>query len=241
MPPPARLARAMRLLARMSAVRAPRVTIHYAQTLDGRIAARDGSSRWISSERSLRFAHRLRSEHDAVMVGVGTVLADDPRLTVRLVEGSSPLRVIVDSALRIPLEARVVVDGAADTLVATTARAPAERAAALRERGVDVQLTIADAHGRVDLHELLAQLADRGVSSVLIEGGRELITSALRERIVDRLVVCIAPKILGRGIDAIGDLDLLLEDAIELVGAEVRRLGPDLILDAVLERVALAV
>lgn len=217
------------------------MTVHYAQTLDGRIAARDGSSRWISGEDALRFAHRLRAEHDAVMVGVGTVIADDPRLTVRLVDGPSPLRVVVDSALRIPLEAQLLADGAA-TLVATTARADRARLALVRSRGIEVLLVPADGAAHVDLRELLALLAARGVASVLIEGGPRLITAALREHLVDRLVVCIAPKILGTGVEAVGDLDALrLDDAMVLGHPVVTRCGDDLIVDGVLERVPLGV
>ncbi len=100
------------------------LTVHYAQTLDGRIATRTGHSQWISGQDSLRLAHQLRASHQAVMVGVGTVLADNPRLTVRNVPGPSPLRIVVDSTLRLPLDAAVLTDGAAPTLVATTPRAP---------------------------------------------------------------------------------------------------------------------
>ena len=208
------------------------MTVHYAQTLDGRIAARDGSSRWISGEESLRFAHELRAAHDAVVVGVGTVLADDPQLTVRLVPGRSPLRVVVDSTLRIPLDARVVTDGAAPTLVATTPQAPAERVATLRARGVSVELLPPDSDEHVDVHALLAALEARGISSVLVEGGRSLITAMLRAGVVARLVVCVAPKLLGEGIAAIGDIGASrLDDAVRLGDVTITRCGADLIID----------
>src|SRR5438309_1012970 len=115
----------------------PLVTVHYAQTIDGRIASRTGDARWVSGERSLRLAHELRAAHDAVLVGIGTVLADDPKLTVRLVAGDSPVRVVVDSRLRVPLDANVLKPGAL-TIVATTSLATEARAAAIRARGAEV-------------------------------------------------------------------------------------------------------
>src|SRR5438132_13313869 len=114
----------------------PAVTVHYAQTLDGRIATRTHSSQWISGDAALQLAHELRAAHEAVMVGVGTVVADNPRLTVRLVPGRSPLRIVADSALSLPPDASVLTDGAAKTLIATTERAPHERLAAPRPAGI---------------------------------------------------------------------------------------------------------
>src|SRR5256885_1635500 len=115
----------------------PVVTVHFAQALDGRIASRTGDSRWVSGEGSLRRAHELRAAHDAVLVGIGTVLADDPKLTVRLAPGDSPVRIVVDSRLRIPLDANVL-DRAARTIVATTPLASEDRAEAIRARGAEV-------------------------------------------------------------------------------------------------------
>jgi riboflavin-specific deaminase-like protein len=134
------------------------------------------------------------------------VRTDDPRLTVRLVDGASPLRIIVDSKLSISLDANVLNDGAAPTLIATTPEAPTEAAAAIKAKGAEILRAHSAVDGSVDLRDLLTRLRARGVRSVLVEGGRGIITSALRERVVDRLTVCIAPKVLGEGIAAVGDL-----------------------------------
>ncbi|HEX6817794.1 MAG TPA: RibD family protein [Ktedonobacterales bacterium] len=211
----------------------PHVTVSYAQTLDGRLATRSGSSQWISGPESLRLVHELRASHDAILVGAGTVLRDNPRLTVRLVEGRDPLRVVVDSALRTPLSAAVLAGGAArGTLLAASATADPKRVAALEQAGATVLLVSPDAAGLVPLGHLLRTLAARGVRSVLVEGGARIITSLLRERLVDRLVVTIAPKVLGAGIEAVGDLGIEdLANALTLGDLHVQRYGPDLVLD----------
>jgi GTP cyclohydrolase II len=208
----------------------PLVTVHYAQTIDGRIASRTGDARWVSGEQSLRLAHELRAAHDAVLVGIGTVLADDPKLTVRLVPGDSPVRVVVDSQLRIPPDASVLTMHDARTIIATTPRASDERVAAIRARGAQVLRVKADADGRVDLRDLLTHLRADGIRSLLIEGGRGVITTALRERLVDRLTVCIAPKVIGEGIAAVGDLHIdRLRDAMTFERAGFIACGGDVV------------
>lgn len=210
----------------------PAITISYAQTLDGRIATRDGTSQWISGSESLVFAHRLRAQHDAIMVGVGTVLQDNPRLTVRLAQGRDPLRVVIDSTLRTPLDAAVLADGAAHgTLIATTERALAERVEAVRALGAAVLVLPAMDTAQVDLHALLGALRDRGIDSIMVEGGARLITALLRQQLADRVAVCVAPKILGAGIDAVGDLGIhALSKMITLRSVQIEQRGADFIL-----------
>ncbi len=208
----------------------PLVTVHYGQTIDGRIASRTGDARWVSGEQSLHLAHELRAAHDAVLVGIGTVLADDPKLTVRLVPGDSPVRVVVDSQLRIPLDANVLATADARTIVATTLVASSERAAEIRARGAEVLRVKTDPDGRVDLRDLLARLRADGIRSVLIEGGRGIITTALRERLVDRFTVAIAPKVIGEGIAAVGDLHIdRLRDAMTFERAGFTTYGGDVL------------
>lgn len=211
----------------------PVVTVSYAQTLDGRLATVTRSSQWISGPESLRFAHELRASQDAIMVGAGTVRQDDPRLTVRLVPGRDPLRVVVDSTLRIPLTAAVLSGGAAaGTILAVTDRAPAERCAAALDLGATVLRLPSGPDARVDLVALLRELYGRGVRTVMVEGGASLITSLLRAHLVDRLAVCVAPKILGKGIEAIGDLGIHdLSNALALVDMRVTPLGVDWIIE----------
>ena len=213
----------------------PFVTVKFAQTLDGRIATATGDSKWISSASARRFAHQLRSEHDAIMVGIGTVLADDPELTVRLVKGRDPLRIVLDRTLRIPLTARVLANGAAaHTLIVVGDAAGAEREHAIEELGGRV-LRIAESPDRsgLDVAQILEALGRQGIESVLVEGGKRLITSLLLARAVDRLVTVIAPKIIGQGVEAVGDLGITrLDGAITFSSVKTRKLGPDMVVDA---------
>jgi 5-amino-6-(5-phosphoribosylamino)uracil reductase/diaminohydroxyphosphoribosylaminopyrimidine deaminase/5-amino-6-(5-phosphoribosylamino)uracil reductase len=143
--------------------------------------------------------------------------------------------VVVDSLLRIPPDAAVLSDAAALTIVATTERAPRERMRAVADRGADVLVLPQDADGRVDLTAALAALVERGVDSLLIEGGRGLITATLRGRLAERILVCIAPKIVGTGIDAIGDLHIRhMDKAVTFRDTSFRQVGDDIIFEGVL-------
>jgi riboflavin-specific deaminase-like protein len=215
----------------------PSVTVKLAQTLDGRIATRTGQSQWISGPGSLRLAHELRAEHDAVLVGLGTVLQDNPRLTVRLASGRNPLRVVADSCARTPLDSHLLADEPERTLVAVGGQAPPERVEAIRRRGARVLVARTGPDRRIDLADLLARLRGEGVRTLLAEGGAAIATTLLRAGLVDRLVVCIAPKLMGAGIDAVGDLGIReLADALTFDRTEVRRLGDDIIFDGRLAR-----
>jgi diaminohydroxyphosphoribosylaminopyrimidine deaminase/5-amino-6-(5-phosphoribosylamino)uracil reductase len=211
----------------------PYVTLKWAQTLDGRIAGAGGSTTRISSPPSLKLAHKLRATHDAILVGVNTVLKDDPALTTRLVKGRNPLRVILDSRLRIPLDAKVLKDqDKAKTLLATTPHAPAPKLAALGKKGVEVLTVPPDKEGRIDLKKLLKALGKKDVSSLLVEGGAAVITSFLGLDLGDKLVVIIAPKILGKGTDSVCDLNITdLARAYKLTFDKVYRSGEDIVVE----------
>jgi riboflavin-specific deaminase-like protein len=212
----------------------PFITVKIASTLDGRIATRTGESQWISGPGALRLAHQLRRENDCILVGIGTVLADNPRLTVRLVGGRDPLRIIIDSRLRIPVTSRVLQEGAAHhTLIATSDRADPARVRELEDLGSEILILPEEANGAgLNLIELLTALGRRRVASVLVEGGAGIITSLLSARLVDRMVIILAPKIIGQGLEAIGDLGITtLEGAITFSSTKTRKIGDDIMFD----------
>ena len=212
----------------------PFVTAKMAISLDGRAAAADGSSQWITGPSARRDAHRLRAEADAIIVGVSTVVRDDPNLTVRLrgYRGRQPLRVVVDSAARTPADATVLND-AAPTLIATTDKATEDAVNALKARGAEV-LRFPSREGRVDLAAVLEQLGRRGMTGVLVEGGPTLLGDAVERGLVDRFVFYIAPKLLGSG--GPGAVAALvaptIADARDLRVGSVRHVGADLRIEA---------
>lgn len=212
----------------------PFVTVKYAQTLDGRIATATGQSQWISSDAARRFAHRLRAQHDAVLVGGGTIIRDNPELTVRLVRGRNPVRVVVDSDQLVPEQAKIFQQlSCAPTLLVTTKSIKEQRLQNIASSQVEIIKTEATPQGNVDLKKLLPLLAARGISSVLVEGGAQIITSLLRDNLVNRLVTIIAPKILGKGIEAVGDLQISdLALAKRLAVQTVKKIGVDIMIDS---------
>jgi len=207
----------------------PYVVVKYAQTLDGRIATSSGDSRWISGKDERRVSHALRASCDAVIVGVGTVLRDDPQLTVRMVPGASPIRVVLDSTLRIPDDSLVLADDAATTIV-TTDRSSAERRDDLRRRGVSIVIAPEGASG-VELDATLTILRERGIRSALVEGGASVITSFLAHSLADRLIVGIAPRVLGSGTDAVKDLGVReVSQSLRLERRAVHLAGDDVLI-----------
>lgn len=215
--------------------RCPFVIVKTAVTADGKTATREGQSRWISGEKARSFVHRLRHNSDAIAVGIDTVLRDDPRLTARLAGGGGrdPLRVIVDSRARLPLDAHVINSASrAAALLATTAAAPPEKLQALKEKGVET-LQLPEREGRVDPAALMSALGERGICQLLVEGGGNLNYSLLEAGLVDKLMLFIAPLIVG-GRDSPTSFEgrgvAELDEAWRLKDLEIKQYDGDLLL-----------
>ncbi len=213
----------------------PFVTLKTAMSLDGKTATRSGDSRWISGETARERTRRMRSEVDAVLVGIGTVLADDPLLTTRAAgAGRDAAAVVVDSRARTPREARLLHrDSAAPVLIAVTDGAPGERVAALRQAGAEV-IVCGAAQGRVDLRDLISQLGERGMLHVLCEGGGTLAAGLLQAGLIDKVLFVIAPRLLG-GREAptplAGDGVARLCEGAALRNLTVERVGDDILVE----------
>lgn len=192
----------------------PFVVLKTAMSLDGKIATRTGESKWITSEKSRLEVHNLRNKLSAIMVGVNTVIKDNPELTCRIENGNDPIRIIVDSTLKIPMDSKVLQNKDDKTIIATTKRANINSMQELLKKNIQV-IIIEEKNGQVDLSELIKKLGELGIDSILLEGGSTLNYSALEENIVDKVMVYIAPKIIGgessktsvggRGIDKLKD------------------------------------
>ena len=215
----------------------PYVILKSALTMDGKTATAGGDSRWITGDRSRREVHRLRGVVDAIMVGVGTVVKDDPLLTCRVPGGKDPIRIVVDSTLRVPLHAAVFNPHSAARTIVATCSADATRHAALISHGGEL-LSCAARAGRVDLDDLFRQLGELGIQSILLEGGSHLAGAALRAGLIDRCLIFLAPKLVGgagMGLFA-GEGVSMMGDALRLEGMTVKRIGADLLVQGTPER-----
>jgi len=218
----------------------PYVTLKAGMTLDGKVATATGKSRWITSPRARQEAHRFRSQVEAVVVGVDTVLKDNPTLTARLSDrplklaSRQPLRVVLDSRLRTPPTAKVCTkQDRAKTLIVTTSHAPRSRRRPFEQRGVEV-LSLSMKNGRVSLQALMTMLGKRGITSVLIEGGSTVNAGLLREKLVNHVVLYLASTLMG-GQDAIavigGHSPKRLAQVLRLRHVTVRRIGGDFVVE----------
>ncbi|WP_420629013.1 GTP cyclohydrolase II [Candidatus Leptofilum sp.] len=205
----------------------PFVTLSYAQSVDGSITRQRGQPMVLSGQESLTLTHQLRASHDAILVGIGTVLADDPRLTVRLVAGADPQPIIVDSQLRLPLTAKLLIEHPRKPIVATAETAASTKEHALLDLGATVVRLPATANGQVSLPALLARLPQFHIRRLMVEGGAGIITSFLAAQLVDRLVITVAPLLVG-GLNAVGNLNG--HGLPQLQNPQTQWLGKDMIL-----------
>jgi 3,4-dihydroxy 2-butanone 4-phosphate synthase/GTP cyclohydrolase II len=208
----------------------PFVTLTYAQSLDGSIAADPGQPLSLSGPQSLLLTHYLRAAHHAILVGIGTVLADNPLLNVRLVEGKNPQPVIVDSQLRFPLDANLLRRHPLSPWIATSEQADRARQQRLEAAGARVLRLPTTPSGQVDLAALLKQLGEDGISSLMVEGGARIITSFLGRQLADYVVLTVVPRLVG-GVHAVGHLgpfEAARFPALRNIGYQ--RLGEDLVL-----------
>jgi diaminohydroxyphosphoribosylaminopyrimidine deaminase/5-amino-6-(5-phosphoribosylamino)uracil reductase len=211
----------------------PFVVLKSGMSLDGKIATYSGESKWITSKESREDAQNLRNRLNSIMVGVNTVIADDPELTCRVNNEKKLIRIVVDTKLRIPLDSKVVKNTDKLTIIATTLKANEDKKQNLRDLGVKV-IEVSEKNNKVNLKELIEKLGQEGIDSILIEGGGTLNFSALEENIVDKVIFYIAPKILGGEnskscIAGIGFAEL--NQAVNLKDMSYRKIGEDLVVE----------
>ncbi len=211
----------------------PYVSLKYAMTADGKIATYSGKSKWITNEFSRNDVHRLRKKHRAIMVGIGTVLADNPMLNCRIESGRNPIRIVCDSKLRIPLDCNICKTANEISTLVVSAIEDSEKQAELEKMGVKT-LILPDKNGKVDLKKLMQYLGEKSIDSVLIEGGGTLAYSALQAKIVNHIYSYIAPKIFG-GENAKTPVESVgveaPDDCFKLKRTNVRELGSDILIE----------
>lgn len=213
----------------------PYVTVKVAESIDGKIAAKTGDSKWISGEDSRRYVHELRGRVDAVMVGANTAVMDDPLLLSRIKNARQPIRIVVDSQLRMPLSARLFSTINKSPVIVATGKGVSLRRAALYEAKGAKVIFISVKNGMLDLRELLKALLEMGIIEVLVEGGGELVASLVERRLVDRFLFFIAPKIIG-GRDAVTAVEGSgidsIKEAVALKNVSIKKFKKDILIEA---------
>jgi diaminohydroxyphosphoribosylaminopyrimidine deaminase/5-amino-6-(5-phosphoribosylamino)uracil reductase len=206
----------------------PFVMLKIAQTLDGKIATLDGDSKWISQEDSRRFSNRLRGQVDAVLIGINTAIKDNPKLTARNPKGKNPFRMVLDSKGRIPLDSNLIKKNQDNkTIVIVTDKKAETR---LKDK-VEIWRVGSNSQREINLKAFLKLAAEKGISSILVEGGRKVFTSFTREKLVDRIYCFICPKIIGDGIPAFDNLNVKkVSSALRVKIVKVKRFTEDTLL-----------
>ncbi len=212
----------------------PFVVVKAAMSLDGQIATRTGDSKYITGREARKFVHELRAEYDAVMVGSNTVSKDNPQLTVRLAKGRNPIKIVLDSTLKISSNAKIVKNEPTKLIIATSRKAPKAKIKKLMQKGVHV-LVIDMIKGKIDLKHLMKELGKKDICSILIEGGAELNAEAIKSGIVDKVLFFISPKFIGKGLGALGNLGITKVDkSIKLNNLGYKQIGRDILLEGYL-------
>lgn len=211
----------------------PFIVLKAAMTLDGKIATATGQSKWITNETSRAYGYKLRDIYDGIMVGINTVIEDNPMLTARVDGGKNPIRIVVDSSLKIDINANVVQDKSAKTIVATTDKADKDKILKLQAQDVDVIVVDKDENDKVDIEKLLDILGQQNICSILVEGGATLSGSFVAKKLVDKVYFFIAPKIVGgkeakTPVAGIGILNL--QEALALKDIQIEKLEEDILI-----------
>jgi diaminohydroxyphosphoribosylaminopyrimidine deaminase/5-amino-6-(5-phosphoribosylamino)uracil reductase len=215
---------------RYSKTKKPFIILKLAMSLDGKIATSSGDSKYITSRAARKYVHQLRNDFDAVMVGINTITRDNPLLDSRLVKGKNPMKIIVDSTLKISERVKILKDPS-KVIIATTKKAPKNKIDKLQHKGVRI-LVLKPKKGLVDLKELIKELGKSEVASIMIEGGAELSGNAIKEGIVNKLLIFTAPKIIGNGLNPIKNLGIKkVNKAINLKNISTKKIGKDLLVE----------
>jgi diaminohydroxyphosphoribosylaminopyrimidine deaminase / 5-amino-6-(5-phosphoribosylamino)uracil reductase len=215
----------------------PYITLKAAQTLDGRIADKSGDSKWISSIDSRRYVHKLRAGYDAVLVGHGTVKQDDPKLTVRLAEGRNPRRVILDTNLELDNKFNLLLNNKDRKLIIVTSKRNEDKKGKIKKllsHNAEIIYVKEDANGRLNLKSALKELAKINISSILVEGGKEVFTSFIKKNLYDDIMLFLTPKLMGCGIPLLGNINKRsIKNALKLRVRSTEKIGDDFLIELI--------